>query len=166
MRNSVVKFKSDESGAVTVDWVILGAAILGIGIASVASVRTGTNDLGTETQIALSGVEVASLGELGGITDMWEFTGLFVTREWMHGPGGFIDQINNWGRTPEQLQVTYDGFAHAVQRYLDAGDTRIAGLMVDHMYAIEQILNTEGVGVNSSSVSVQTAHNSVTGWSG
>ena len=34
------RFKDDEDGAVTVDWVVLTAAIVGLGIAVIASVRT------------------------------------------------------------------------------------------------------------------------------
>jgi Flp pilus assembly pilin Flp len=33
-------FKSDESGAVTVDWVVLTAAIVGLGIAVLTAVST------------------------------------------------------------------------------------------------------------------------------
>ena len=34
-------FRSDEDGAITVDWVVLTAAIVGLAIAVVAGVRTG-----------------------------------------------------------------------------------------------------------------------------
>lgn len=154
-------FIHDQSGAVTVDWVILGAAIVGIGMASVVSVRTGTNDLGADTQEALSGVEVASLGELGGLGNAWEFTGLFVSREWIDGPGGLVEQISNWNHTNAQLQNNYDHYAGAAQRYLDEGNTRLAGLMVDHMYSVEQVLANQGGTVSSSSVSVQSMHGTV-----
>lgn len=46
-------FTADESGAVTVDWVVLTAAIVGLGIAVVASVRGGVEDLGTSISSAL-----------------------------------------------------------------------------------------------------------------
>ena len=35
-------FLNDESGAVTVDWVVLTAAIVGLGIAVMTSVGSGT----------------------------------------------------------------------------------------------------------------------------
>ncbi|MDJ1015279.1 MAG: hypothetical protein QNJ35_02120 [Paracoccaceae bacterium] len=37
-------FLNDESGAVTVDWVVLTAAIVGLGIAVMTSVGAGTAD--------------------------------------------------------------------------------------------------------------------------
>jgi Flp pilus assembly pilin Flp len=62
---NIKNFAADESGAVTVDWVVLTAAIVGLGIAVIASVRTGTTDLATDIQTSLSGATVATLGELG-----------------------------------------------------------------------------------------------------
>jgi Flp pilus assembly pilin Flp len=39
------RFHNDESGAVTVDWVVLTAAIVGLGIAVLSSVGGSTADL-------------------------------------------------------------------------------------------------------------------------
>jgi hypothetical protein len=52
-------FLTDESGAITVDWVVLTAATVGLGVASVAAVRTGTGALGTDIQLSLSNASVA-----------------------------------------------------------------------------------------------------------
>ena len=38
-------FCRDEDGAVTVDWVVLTAAIVGLGIATLAAVSSGVQDL-------------------------------------------------------------------------------------------------------------------------
>ncbi len=43
--NLIKTFKRDEDGAVTVDWVVLTAAIVGLGIAVLASVSGGTTGL-------------------------------------------------------------------------------------------------------------------------
>jgi Flp pilus assembly pilin Flp len=40
-------FKNDESGAVTVDWVVLTAAIVGLGMVVMTTVGGGIEDLGT-----------------------------------------------------------------------------------------------------------------------
>ena len=45
LKNIIAKFYNDEDGAVTVDWVVLTAAIVGLGIAVLASVRGGVQDL-------------------------------------------------------------------------------------------------------------------------
>ena len=40
------RFSQDEDGAVMVDWVVLTAAVVGLGVAVIASVRTATSTLG------------------------------------------------------------------------------------------------------------------------
>ncbi len=52
--NLIKNFHNDESGAVTVDWVVLTAAIVGLGLAVVASVSGGVNSLGTAISTAVS----------------------------------------------------------------------------------------------------------------
>ena len=41
-------FKNDESGAVTVDWVVLTAAIVGLGMVVMKTVGGGIEGLGTK----------------------------------------------------------------------------------------------------------------------
>ena len=41
----IKNFKRDEDGAVTVDWVVLTAAIVGLGLAVLSSVSDGTTSL-------------------------------------------------------------------------------------------------------------------------
>lgn len=46
MLNLVKNFVNDESGAVTVDWVVLTAAIVGLGILVIRAVTPGVTQLG------------------------------------------------------------------------------------------------------------------------
>jgi Flp pilus assembly pilin Flp len=62
---NIKSFAANESGAVTVDWVVLTAAIVGLGIAVISSVRTGTSSLAGSIQTSLTSASVASLGTLG-----------------------------------------------------------------------------------------------------
>lgn len=45
MTNFIKNFANDESGAVTVDWVVLTAAIVGLGVAVLATVKDGVTEL-------------------------------------------------------------------------------------------------------------------------
>lgn len=47
MTNLIKTFAKSESGAVTVDWVVLTAALVGLGLAVMAVVSTGVEDLST-----------------------------------------------------------------------------------------------------------------------
>ena len=46
LHNLINRFKRDEDGAVTVDWVVLTAAIVGLGIAVLTTVGGATDDYG------------------------------------------------------------------------------------------------------------------------
>ena len=52
------KFFNDESGAVTVDWVVLTAAIVGLGIAVLTSVSSGTTELADTISGELSTMDI------------------------------------------------------------------------------------------------------------
>ena len=60
---NIKSFAANESGAVTVDWVVLTAAIVGLGIAVVTSVRGGVEGLGGEIASSLGvTMDVIDLG--------------------------------------------------------------------------------------------------------
>ena len=46
--NPLKTFITDESGAVTVDWVVLTAAIVGLGIVVMNTIGTGIESVGTK----------------------------------------------------------------------------------------------------------------------
>ena len=52
------KFRNEEDGAVTVDWVVLTAAVVGLGAAALALVRSSTQELTTEISTYLSEASV------------------------------------------------------------------------------------------------------------
>ena len=59
--NDLIKqFRDDESGAVTVDWVVLTAAIVGLGIAVVATVGGGIGNMGQTIADALDGATIGT----------------------------------------------------------------------------------------------------------
>jgi Flp pilus assembly pilin Flp len=53
-------FLKDETGAVTVDWVVLTAAIVGLGIAVLTSVGGGTTSLADKVSSHMSNQELMS----------------------------------------------------------------------------------------------------------
>ncbi|MCC5983978.1 MAG: hypothetical protein JJU42_06405 [Rhodobacteraceae bacterium] len=65
----IENFRNDESGAVTVDWVVLTAAIVGLGIAVVASVRSGTETVAGQIDDSLSSATISNLGDLSAEFD-------------------------------------------------------------------------------------------------
>jgi Flp pilus assembly pilin Flp len=57
MFNFINKFRNDEEGAVTVDWVVLTAAIVGLGVAAVSSVSGGIDSLATKIDTEVEKVD-------------------------------------------------------------------------------------------------------------
>ena len=53
-------FLSDESGAVTVDWVVLTAAIVGLGLAVLMSVGGGTTSLANKVSTHMDSQDVTT----------------------------------------------------------------------------------------------------------
>ena len=54
------KFNNEEDGAVTVDWVVLTAAVVGLGVAALAAVKSGTGSLTTKINTYLSSQSITS----------------------------------------------------------------------------------------------------------
>ena len=55
MMNFIKNFKKDEDGAVTVDWVVLTAAVVGLAVAAYSSIETGSTGLTANTATFLDG---------------------------------------------------------------------------------------------------------------
>lgn len=58
--NRISLFLADESGAVTVDWVVLTAAIVALGIAVMTSVGGGTTTLANKVSSHMASQSVTS----------------------------------------------------------------------------------------------------------
>jgi hypothetical protein len=52
------KFASEEDGAVTVDWVVLTAAVVGLGVAALAAVRGGMASLTGKVDSTMSAMTI------------------------------------------------------------------------------------------------------------
>ena len=53
-------FARDEDGAVTVDWVVLTAAVVGLGMAVGASIRGGVQDLTEDASNEMTGYTIST----------------------------------------------------------------------------------------------------------
>ncbi len=54
----IKNFRESEDGVVTVDWVVLAAAVVGLGIATLAVVRGGVEDLARDISSQLESVNI------------------------------------------------------------------------------------------------------------
>jgi len=61
MKKFLNAFVKDEDGAVTVDWVVLTAAVVGIAIAVAATIETGLNSAASQISTGLSSAVAGAL---------------------------------------------------------------------------------------------------------
>ena len=66
MTKFINAFVKDEDGAVTVDWVVPTAAIVGLGIAGVAAVSDGVDELAGRISDGVQAVDVEGAPAAGG----------------------------------------------------------------------------------------------------
>ena len=50
MKKFIANFRKDENGAVTVDWVVLTAAVVGLAVAAYTSIENGATGLTADTE--------------------------------------------------------------------------------------------------------------------
>lgn len=62
----IKNFRKDEDGAVTVDWVVLTAAVVGLGVAGVSTVSGGIDSLAGKIKTGVSGASVGPTTPAGG----------------------------------------------------------------------------------------------------
>ncbi len=58
MTKHIQKFLKEETGNVTIDWVVLVSGIVGLAFALVITVTAGANDLNDKTAEAINSIEV------------------------------------------------------------------------------------------------------------
>ncbi len=56
----IENFRNDEDGAVTVDWVVLTAAVVGLAVAAYSAIETGATDLTNKTSTFLKAQDPAA----------------------------------------------------------------------------------------------------------
>lgn len=60
MMKFIKNFRNDEDGAVTVDWVVLTAAVVGLAVAAYTAIETGATGVTDRTALFLDGQDPAN----------------------------------------------------------------------------------------------------------
>ena len=66
MKENIVQFLEEEEGAATVDWVVLTAAVVGLGTVAVDTVQDGIEALASDIATAIS-TKVVDNGDAAGL---------------------------------------------------------------------------------------------------
>ncbi|WP_323035386.1 hypothetical protein [Pararhodobacter sp.] len=147
MARPLFRFLRSERGAVTVDWVVLTAAVAGLGITTILGVQTGVINLGGEVNSALSGVAVASL--TGEDVSSGGYTPFIATQ----------DDIANWVQeytdnfSDDELRSLYAELSMGAANALDAGNPAGSEIYFDLMSAANTALRNRGLDIPDGSSS-------------
>ena len=130
----------NESGAVTVDWVVLTAAVVGLGLASVAAVRTGAVSLGDGIDSSLSDASVAALSTLGAGAQSNVRTLLNVTQETFDS---WVEYVADY--TDETIAFEFANFANNAAAAIESGNAELAAYYIDATALYSQELTSRGL---------------------
>lgn len=132
-------FLQDESGAGTVDWVVLCAATLTLGFSAMTLVQTGAVSLGTEINITLG----------SSLTSRAEFRFYRLTEQQQH------DILAVYmSRTPEQLVDNSQNMSDSFLATLESGDLDAAARWMDRRQLNQTALEASGLTAGDGSLTV------------
>lgn len=114
------KFWKDESGAVTVDWVVMTSAAVGLGLAAATVVSNGAENTSSDISGVASEYQISTA--FGSATDYSDWTALNPGivpsyTEWMSGFAD--DQLLAHMNNMEQYADTEAGAGHPYETYHD-----------------------------------------------
>lgn len=142
---------NDESGAVTVDWFVVAAAVVSLGIGVAMSLRTGTAALATEISNTLSSVSMATQTS-GGAADACDwacaFSGFMMAEEPNFTAAEFGGTLEELAQARLEEFERYDDAM--LRSHLSSLDAALSGDALSPVYrtyyaaeatAVQQILN-------------------------
>jgi hypothetical protein len=129
----------DEGGAVTVDWVVLGAATVTLGLSAMTLVQTGAISLGNDINISLGSNEGAGAGfGFYRLTEQQQQDMLAVYMS----------------RTPEQLIANSQSMSDSFLATLESGNLDEAARWMDRRQLNQTALGASGLAASDASLTV------------
>lgn len=152
MFGTVNTFWREESGAVTVDWVVMTAAVVGLGLATTVVVSGGVENLsmGVDEQLRSDHISDSFETAMAGV---WGDLDLLNS-------GGFTQEdyegaVDSWVQFSGSHQAAYDDVVGTVQ---SASSPAVQADYIDMAGAIEADMIAQGIEPSSDSPSYSELH--------
>lgn len=164
---NLTSFIRAESGAVTVDWVVLTAALVGLGMATTAVVSGGVSDLSSDidTQLVNQGI-ITEFASASASIDWGAYAPISPQHGASWGAGGFDAEGRSWAEN------TYDGWSQLDDAQLIAtysqnytyATTQATGSMetqtrADYVAVAQQIMMERGLEIPAGNQSAEEIRN-------
>lgn len=136
-------FLSSESGAVTVDWVVLTSALVGLGLATAGVVSGGIADLSGEIQLALLDTDTTVAWGEGGAGPGWGELSRFVwqnVEDAEQHMQGLLDYVYN-----NDVQALYDDVVSQLDAAILNNDLDAAHYNVDRLGYLQNYAATNNI---------------------
>lgn len=135
----VYSFFQNENGAVAVDWTVLAAATVGLGLSAAVAVRNGALNLGGDISTSLSAASETMLGSLGSVP--FVFSPIYYTQDQIDS---FLVRYDSDSYTIENMEHSFGFYSQRAADYMAAGDYDRARIAIDAVYVYEQTLYAKG----------------------
>jgi Flp pilus assembly pilin Flp len=157
------EFIADESGAVTVDWVVLTAALVGLGLAVMSVISGGLQQQSGDITAELEGDIVST--SFGGPTDTGEtitpFAG-FLASTVANTEADYLAQFRTTGAylaNEEQVRSDYDAQITTARAAMSPGmsqNSNTAAQALDRALGIANAAEARGITLNDGHESIDT----------
>lgn len=133
----LARFIKDESAAVTVDWTVITAACVGMGLSAVAAVRAGVIPIGQ----TLTDASVVALNFSGEQAE--PYTPYHLRPEQIDFYVGYYSDPLQSGSDADLLALRLD-WASTLEAAIRAGDRDAANRHMDAVYTVDEGLSARG----------------------
>ncbi|MBL4628324.1 MAG: hypothetical protein JKY00_09860 [Roseicyclus sp.] len=145
---TIQHFFQSENGAVTVDWVILTAALVGLGLAVMAVVSGGVEDLSGDVSVELASLDIGTMYDWGSGSALanggWGDLDIFSPSQTAEGADTYAASV--LGNHGGDYQAAYDELYNnaLVMTYAN-------GESIDDFGAFEALAAADGATINTGS---------------
>ncbi len=144
-------FFYEESGAVTVDWVVLTAGIVGLGLATTAVVSGGVSDLAGDVDTQMTDMEITTefAAAIAGI-EWGSYTGVSLgVQNWginVDGENWAQDTYGNWSQLDDTTVMAMYTEQYGIASSGGPG-SEFHAQRADYITVTEQILNERDIDI-------------------
>ena len=158
----MASFFRDESGAVTVDWVVLSAGVVGLGLATLAVASGGVENLSGDIAQDLANVDVTALPFGGAVAALLDYSGYSLVGP-LHSEGWRASEQDRFAAM-DDAQLMAD-FAHSYA-IAQGGVYPHAQHETDRMGVMLSEMSTRGMEIPDMDPSYEALHASYGGVAG